>query len=183
MTDIEIINLYNKRSEDAIVQTDKKFGRLLFSVADNILRNKSDSEETVSDTYQKVWFNIPPDMPNRLIAYLCKITRNLSINLYNKNHATKRYSGLDIALSELSDSLPDKTADESEMFVVTDSINSFLKSLSKEDRIIFVGRYFYCYDIKTIAKNCSLLQNTVATKLHRLRKSLKEHLESEGVYL
>ncbi len=183
MTDTEIINLYNSRNEEAITQTNIKFGRLLFSVADNILHNKSDSEETVNDTYKKAWFNIPPDMPNKLIAYLCKITRNLSLNLYNKTHAAKRYSGLEIALSELTECLPDKNGAESEMFVVTDVINSFLKSLSKEDRSIFVGRYFYCFDIKNIAKQSGILQNTVATKLHRMRKTLKEHLENEGVYL
>ncbi len=183
MTDLEIINLYNHRDEKAIVETEKRFGKLLFSVAENILRNKSDSEETVNDTYKKAWFNIPPDMPNRLIAYLCKITRNLSINLYNKNHATKRYSGFDIALSELSDALPDKTADESELFVVTDAINSFLKSLPADDRIIFLQRYFYCFDIKSISKDSGIMQNTIATKLHRMRTALKKHLEDEGVYI
>ena len=64
MDDLTIIELYFARNEKAIEETDKKYGKLCFSVANNILFNDEDSEECVNDTYLSVWNKIPPTRPN-----------------------------------------------------------------------------------------------------------------------
>ncbi|MDD4493850.1 MAG: sigma factor [Eubacteriales bacterium] len=80
MEDSQIIELYLSRNEAAIQETDMKYGRLLRCIALNILSNREDCDECVSDTYLKAWNTMPPQKPNSLTAYLGRIVRNLSIN-------------------------------------------------------------------------------------------------------
>lgn len=183
MEDLQIVKLYYDRAQDAIVQTDIKYGKLLFSIAHNILKNHEDSEETVSDTYQKAWTHIPPDRPNILSAYLGRITRNLSINLWHKNRASKRYSGGDILLSELNECIPDKNANISTENEITNVINDWLKSLKTDDRILFIKRYWYCISVNELAKEAGTTANKLASRLYRLREKLKKTLEKEGISL
>ena len=77
MDDKQIIDLYWARSESAIAETGKKYGKLCHRIAFNILANAQDSEECVSDTYLKAWSVIPPKRPVKLSTFLGKITRNL----------------------------------------------------------------------------------------------------------
>ena len=109
MEDFQIIELYNARIERAIGETDAKYGRMLHSIAMNILSNHWDSEEVVNDTYGKAWNAIPPEKPNFLGAYLGRITRNLSINRWHEQRAKKRYNGAELLLSELGDCVPART--------------------------------------------------------------------------
>lgn len=70
MDDKSIIDLYFSRNQDAITQTDKKYGRYCYSIAYNILTNKEDAEESVSDTYMTAWRAIPPRHPSVLSTFL-----------------------------------------------------------------------------------------------------------------
>ena len=60
MEDPGILELFFARSEQAIVETDRKYGGYCYSIAYNILSSKEDSEECVSDTYLAAWNLIPP---------------------------------------------------------------------------------------------------------------------------
>lgn len=60
-------------------------------------------------------------------------------------------------------------------------LNEFLNNLSDEDKTIFIQRYFYAMSLKEIASNSNYKYNNLVTRLHRLRKKLKEILESEGL--
>lgn len=53
MNDEEIIALYFARDEEALTQTDKKYGAYCYTLANRILSSPPDAEETVSDTYFK----------------------------------------------------------------------------------------------------------------------------------
>ena len=106
MEDERIIELYFNRNEYAIIETDNKYGKYLGYISANILRSKQSAEECVNDTYQKAWDTIPPKRPERLSAYLGKITRNLSISRLSYENAQKRNRKYDVLLSELEDCLP-----------------------------------------------------------------------------
>lgn len=80
MEDQQIIDLYWSRSETAIAETDRKYGKYCYSIAYNILTNNEDAEESVSDTYMAAWTSMPPKRPSILAAFLGKITRHLSID-------------------------------------------------------------------------------------------------------
>lgn len=186
MNDNKIIDLYWQRSESAILETDKKYGRYCHTIAYNILYNDEDAEECVNDTYMRTWKSIPPQRPECLSAFLGKITRNLSIDRYRKSERKKR-SGIqvELVLSELEDCIYSKNGIEEmmkEKFLVQ-CINQFLYRLPEKKRNIFIRRYWYLYPIAQIAKQYSMSENKVTLMLFRMRKDLKFYLEEEGITL
>lgn len=191
MEDIQIIKLFQKRSEDAISQISQKYGLLCRKMADNILNNDQDVEESINDAYFALWNSIPPNEPNSICNYLCKTLRNLALKKYHYNTAQKRNSSYDIALDELSESLISNDLIENSLSIETslstkelgEHINEFLAKLDKENRTIFVLRYWYAASVNDIATKFGAKPNTISTKLKRTRDKLKNHLISKGVNL
>ena len=184
MEDIQIIELYNKRDETAISETSSKYGRLLNRIAFNILATHEDCEEVVNDTYSKAWNNIPPDVPNIFSAYLSKITRNLSINLWHKRTAIKR-GGNESLLSELEECIPssDNVEQSIERSHLLRAIEEWLDGLSADDRILFIRRYWFCDPINMLSSECSCSSSALVGRLYRMRQSLKKSLELEGIVI
>ena len=182
MEDREIIRLFLARDENAIEELVKKFRPLAKHIAFNILGNEEDAEECINDAYYAVWNNIPPADPNSLPAYLGTIVRNISTERYHANSAKKRNSYYDVALEELSDCFPsDKNVeDEAITSSMIKSVNSFLDGLKKDDRKMFIRRYWYSESIEMIAKENGISKNKAAVKLHRIRKRLHAYLRKEG---
>ncbi len=174
--DQEIIELYFARDEEAIRATDRQYGGFCTSLAMNILHSKPDAEECVSDTYIKVWQTIPPKRPPSLKPYLAHITRNFAISRYRKRHAKRRDEGLEIPLSELEECLPATEQDTDLKYI----INDFVASLPELDRKLFVGRYFYAYDLSVLSKAYGMAPNTIAQRLYRMREKLRVKLKKGG---
>ncbi len=186
MNDEKILDLYFKRDEAAITATATTYGKYCHTIAYNILYNQEDAEECVNDTYLGAWNAIPPHRPSRLAAFLGKITRNLSINRYNKYNAKKRGQGqMEIALAELNDCIPDHNNVEKvcEMAELERTINTFLRNQPEDKRNIFIRRYWFLYSISEISKAYDMNENKVTTILFRMRNELKTHLEKEGITL
>lgn len=183
LDDSRIIQLYWDRNPGAITETDAKYGGYCMKIAYNILDSASDSEECVNDTYYRTWESIPPQRPDSFPPFLGKIVRNIALDRYRYNHAQKRFGKMDAMLSELEDCIPsgDTTVERFEADVVSESINHYLGTLSKEKRIIFVRRYWYSQSIRDIAKSFCMSEGQVKSILFRLRNGLKEALEKEGV--
>lgn len=184
MDDRNIIDLYWQRSERAITETDLKYGKYCRYISSSILDSDTEAEECVNDTYMQAWSVIPPNRPERLMAFLGKITRNISINRLLKNRAKKRYSSQNLIIDELSEIIPDPNANESTMMddiTIKDSINRFLSGLGYTNRIIFVRRYWYMSSISEISGDLGISQSNVKITLFRLRKQLKAHLNKEGI--
>ena len=183
MEDTKIIELFLERSEEAILETDKKYGKYCYVIAYNILYSEPDCEEWVNDTYLRVWETIPPQKPNAFSAYLAKITRNLALNRHAYNSRKKRDSSFDLVLDEISEMLPDPSTapDSADDIALREAINSFLRSLSAETRIIFVRRYWYNSTIADIATEYSVSVGTVKSTLSRTRKKFRDHLQKEGI--
>lgn len=186
MDDSRIIEMYLNRSENAIAETAKKFGKYCHTIAFNILRNREDSEECVNDTYMRAWNSIPPHNPNRLSTFLGKITRNLALNKHEKISAKKRGMGqVPLALDELTECIPDthgciRTVEDSEL---ADIFNRFLSRLPADTRKVFVQRYWYLCSVKEIASHFGFSESKVKMLLLRTRNELKQALEKEGVML
>ena len=183
MEDGRIIELYFERSEDAIRETDKKYGGYCRKIAYNILYSAEDSEECVSDTYFKAWESIPPQRPNILSAFLGRITRNLALNRYAFLKAEKRKPKGEISLEELEGVLESKAPDPLEEMILRDAINGFVASLSKESRMIFVRRYWYLDSIKEIARDYKIPEGTVKSILSRTKSKFVRYLKKEGIEL
>lgn len=186
MEEQQIIELYWKRLESAIEETSRKYGRFCFCIANNILRNKEDSDECVNDSYLHVWNAIPPQKPNSLKAFLGKITRNLALHMWEKRQAKKRgQDAVTVVLEELQECIPGVSNVEqlTEQIVLVDVLNQFLSVLEQEKRKIFMARYFYFYSIKEIASMYNMSESKVKMTLLRAREILKRMLEKEGIVL
>lgn len=182
MDDRKIIELFFERSEKAIEESQKKYGRYISAVADSVLASKEDSEEVVSDTYLRTWNSIPPQKPKRLGAFMATIARNLALDRYAARRKERENVAAEAVLDELADCLPDSTgmslADE---YALRTAVNSFLFSLDERTRVIFMRRYWYMMPIAKIAYQSGLTESNVKVILHRTRKQFKEHLEKEGI--
>ena len=183
MEDAQIVDLFFERSEQAIDELQKKYGAAVAKTAANILRSRQDAEECANDTYLAVWDSIPPHRPDPLVAYVCRITRNLAVSKLRSETAQKRNHSLDLVLDELEDFLPsgaDVEADYDYKETV-EGINRFLFTLDYDDRYLFVRRYWYADSVQEIAAAMQLRENRVSLRLFRLREKLRKTLQKEGL--
>lgn len=184
MEDGQILDLYFARSEQAIDETSKKYGKYCYTIAYNILYSEEDSKECLNDTWLQAWNSMPPARPNKLSAYLGKITRNLALHVYEKMHRQKRGGDqVEMVYEELEGVLSGGGSPEEAMEAqhLTECINRYLKGLPAQHRMIFVGRYWYMESIQQIAKHLGISQSKTKTTLFRLRNGLKEFLKKEGI--
>lgn len=183
MDDSKIIELFYERSEQAIVELSKKYGDTCHKIAFNILKNDLDAQECVNDTYLGAWNTIPPQRPNPLRAYICRIARNIAIKRYHQNTAKKRNSYYDVALDELEDYLSsgDSVEDEVSTAELTKMIDDFLDGLDKTNRVMFVRRYWFSESVSEIAALFNMNSHTVTVRLSRTRERLRRYLIERGV--
>ena len=183
MDDKAIIELFFARSEGAIKELDMKYGKLCHKISSNILHNQQDAEECVNDAYLGIWNAIPPEHPNPLLAFLCKIVRNLSIMRHHANTAMKRNSSYDVALEELEGCLasPATVEQEVETSELTSIIDSFLGTLTQENRVIFMRRYWFSDTYAEIAEQVGLTEKNVSVRLTRIRKQMRDYLAEREV--
>ncbi len=185
MQDSQIVDLYWARSEDAITQTNIRYGSYCRKVAMNIVANREDSEECVNDTYMSAWNSMPQERPRLLAPFLAAICRNHALDLYRKNHSKKRGEGeVPVALDELSEVASSSlTEDQVDLSILTSCINDFLAGLEPSSRKVFVRRYFYADPLSDIASAYGMSESGVKSLLFRQRGKLKEFLEKEGYEL
>jgi len=182
MKDNEIVDLYTKRDETAIHESDKKYGKFCYRIAYTILMNNEDSEECVNDTWIRTWNAIPPERPNSLKLFLAKITRNLSIDRYREIHSEKRGGDQEIFSFEEMGCviLPDTIDEDAASNQLIADLNHFLRSIPPRDAYVFIRRYFYLDPAREIAKRYNMQESNVFTVLSRTRQKLREFLTDKG---
>lgn len=180
LEDYQIVNLYWQRSENAIVESDRKYGKLLKKISFSLLNSNEDAEECVNDTYTEAWNRMPEDRPAYLGAYLSKIVRCLSINRFRALKRQKR-GGYDTIIEELTECIPSNgdIFGEFENGRLKDTLNRFVATLDTEKRVIFLRRYFYSESVSDIAESLNVSESKVKTVLFRARQALKKALEKE----
>ncbi len=181
MEDMQIIQMLWNREEDAVRELDRKYSNYCFKIAWNILNNREDSEECVNDTWFQAWNYIPPKRPVFLASFVGKITRGLAIDCLRKKYAARR---MDMHMADMEaeteklnslivNTLDDKMS-EKEFY---ETLNSFLRELSKGERDIFLRRYWHADSIKEIAKRHGRTEGSIKNSLYRNRKKLYKILE------
>ena len=184
MEDEAILELYNERNSSAITETENKYGKLCFQIAENILYNRDDSMECVNDTLLHAWNAIPPKSPERLSAWLAGVTRNIALSRWRSDHAKKRGGGeIPLLFDELADCIPvdSDPQKEVEKGELAESVNRVLSSLSPEIRDVFTARYFYAASLYEISKRTGFSIGKIKSMLHRTRKKLQSELKEEGL--
>lgn len=185
MEDSMIVELYWARSEQAIEESDRKYGRYCLSIARSIVELEEDAEECVNDTWHRAWNTMPPQRPGSLRAYLARIVRNLSIDRWRAKRSQKRGEGMEALVLELEDCVPAVQSAEAEFEAkeTAAAIDRWLDTLSQEDRVAFVRRYWYGERVDALAGQCGCTPKQMAGRLFRMRGSLRRALEREGVSL
>ena len=188
MEDIEIIGLLFGRSEDGLRELSKKYSKLYRNVLKGILADVGDVEECENDLLVAVWNSIPPNSPEYLSAYVCRIARNIAINRYRSGSRQKRDGGVPVLIDELEECLPQTNGDgydiesKFDSLIITKVIDSVLAELDVETRVLFVRRYMYAESVTSLAERYGLSERYISVKLFRVRKKLKKELEKEGIY-
>lgn len=181
MEDLQIIQLLFARNEGAIDALSHKYGRLLRAIAANILVDARDVQECVNDTYLALWNTIPPQSPNPLSAYACRILRNTALKRLRSNTAQMRNNAYDISLEELAGCIPDKYLEDTiTARELGQAINTFLGKLSRESRVIFIRRYWFGHSVKDIAAQLNKKESAISLRLSRTRLALAHYLNKEG---
>lgn len=186
MTDERIVQLYWDRDESAVAETQNKYGRYLTKIAYNILTDMEDSLESVNDTYMHAWKSMPPHRPSVLSTYLAKITRRVAIDVLRRKSRDKRIpSEYTFSLAELEECISDAKSVEQQIEAeeLGKAINAYLKTVSKDARRLFVGRYFFLDPLKDVAGYCNMSEAKAKSMLYRIRCGLKAYLEQEGYYI
>ena len=176
--DEKIIELFFERSEQGIRELDNKYGAICHNLSYNIVNNRQDAEECVNDAYLGAWNTIPPVHPNPLLSYIVKIVRNISIKIYWRKGAAKRSSHYTIALEEIEACITDRKTveDEIEVRELARIIEDFLDTLTLENRVIFMRRYWFSDSYKDIADFVGLSEKNISVRLTRIREKMKQYL-------
>lgn len=183
MEDAQIVSLYWERDEAAIRETETKYDRYLHKIAFNILNNNEDCRESVNDTYLAAWDSMPPHRPSVLSAYLAKLTRRISIDLFRYHTRDKRMaSEYAVSLDELEECVSGGNTTEEAVNVklLADAIGIYLRTQPEMTRAAFLGRYYYLDPLKEVAAYCGMTESKCKSLLHRTRLGLKEYLKKEG---
>lgn len=184
MDDDKIIELFFERSEQGIRELDGKYGKTCYALSYNILNNRQDAEECVNDAYLGAWNAIPPTKPKPLLSYIVKIVRNISLKTYWAKKATKRGGLYTVALEEIEACIADSKNVEDEMEVkeLASTIEKFLDTMTPENRVIFMRRYWFSDSYKDIAEFVGLSEKSVSVRLSRIRQKMKQYLIEREVF-
>ena len=176
--DERIIDLFFKRDQQGIRELDIKYGKTCHSLSYNITNSKQDAEECVNDAYLGAWNTIPPTRPNPLLSYIVKIVRNISLKIYWRKQADKRSGNYKIALEEIEGCIagPQNVEDEMEARELARIIEEFLDTLTLENRVIFMRRYWFADSYKDIAELVGLTEKNISVRLTRIREKMKQYL-------
>lgn len=183
MDDDRIVALYWDRDQNAIRETQRRYGPYLSKIASNILFDRRDEEECVSDTYLKAWNSMPTHRPAVLAPYLGKITRELAIDRYRRRESQKRKPSEHLlSLDELSEVVSGKATPEDELNgkLLAEAIQCFLGTLPQQARCAFVGRYYFFDSLREVAGYLGMKESAVKSLLFRTRKQLQDYLKQEG---
>ncbi len=183
MEDERIVMLYWERDENAIRETEQKYGKYCFTIAYNILHSHEDSNECVNDTWCGAWNAMPPEKPTKLQCFLARITRNIAIDRVRYDSAKKRGAEVESAIEEYWECIPNGDASLEDEVLLKQAINGFLASLDARTRIVFMRRYWYAMSVKEIADGMGLSESHISVILHRTRSKFKEYLTKEGIFV
>lgn len=183
MDDKKIIELFFARDEAALDGVEKKYGALCRYIASKILTMREDVEECVNDVLLALWNAIPPERPRDLRAYIGKSVRNRAHEISREENAWKRGGRIRIVGDELLTMLDDGTdlAADFEAKRAGKIISDFLQKINKNDKKIFVLRYWAGLEIREITQQTGFGESRVKMSLHRTRKKLAEELGKEGI--
>ena len=185
-SDEKIVDMYWQRDQDAIQETNHKYGHLLRNVAYNILLDAWDCEECQNDTYLRIWNSIPNTRPVAFRAFVMQIMRRIAIDRYRIKSSQKRIpSQLTVSLEDLKNTISDGLSTEEvyDAKILGEMITNYIRGLDERQRYIFMDRYYMAEPVEKTASDLSISVRTIYRELEKIKQGLKEYLEGEGIYV
>ncbi len=186
IADEHIVDLYWQRNNRAIKLTDEKYGKLLFRIAYNILRDRLDCEECQNDTYLGIWNAIPPHRPSVFSTFIIKIMRNTALKRYEEKNAKKRIpSEMTVCIDDLRDALQSNDTPH-KMYLAKELgkvINKYIEGLTERQRYIFIGRFYMGDRLEVMAEKLHVNVSTVHREIEKIKLDLKSYLERNDIYV
>lgn len=183
MEDRKILSLLWARAENALIELSFAFGKRLHQTAMNILGNHQDAEESVNDTYLALWNAIPPKRPEPLAPFVYRTGRNLALKHLRSRTAQKRDNSYDLSLDELAGCIAGPELwEQLNARELGKAIDAFLDTVSRENRTVFLRRYWFGDSVTDIAKTLGVTPGVISVRLSRTRDKLKAYLMEEGFY-
>lgn len=182
MDDQTIVQMFRDRNEDAVAEAGKRYREYCLYIADNVLRDRQDSEECLNDVLLAAWNSIPPHEPENLRAYLGKLTREIAVNRWKANNRKKRVRPDSVQpLDEIAEIVAGGDLDEAfDSAELSREISRFLSSVDRTKRIVFIRRYWYYDSIESICRRYGYGKSKVLMMLKRTRDDLARYLKKEG---
>lgn len=183
MTDNAIINLFFLRDGDAVAELQEKYGQQMKNYAKKCLGDSRDADEVYNDTLADIWNSIPPEHPNRLGAFVMAVLKRRTLDKIKYVSRDKRARSSEVLYADFDHKGTQKSAEDEVIDDNSGAVERFLSQQSKENRIIFVKRYYFGRSVSEVAREMGMSENAVSTRLARTRERLRRYLEDEGVVL
>lgn len=183
--DEAIIRMFTARQEQALAETESRYGRLSRSLAFRILGDRQDAEECANDVLMQLWNSIPPVIPHSLPAYISTLTRHTALNRWEERKTARRGGGqMASALDEIAPFLADPKQDMEDSFTeiaLRDALTAFLGTLTAGNRLIFLARFWSFQPVAEIAAEHGISVGAVKMSLKRTKDKLRKYLKKEGL--
>ena len=169
--------------EQALSETEAKYGALLKRIALRITGDPSAAEECLNDALLRAWELLSGREPTgHLLPLLGRLVRGYAIDRCRAESAKKRSAAVVELPKELSEAIPwegsvEETAEANELGAL---ISGFVSRLPREKQTVFIRRYWYCDTISEIAEALGSSESRVKSRLFRIRKELRRFLEENG---
>ena len=181
----DLLDRLRQRDESALTEVSNRWGRMLYGLAHRITGSAPDAEECLNDALLDLWQRPPTDTCTTLSAYITTLVRRRAVDRVRHNTALRRGGDEYVcALDELDQCLADPSGgDHEDSMAIRDALQVFLDGLDKENRAVFLLRYYAAYSNAEIARQRGIGERAVAMRLSRMRKHLRRVLTEYGVYL
>jgi RNA polymerase sigma-70 factor (ECF subfamily) len=182
--DLALLLRIATRDEAALADFYDRHSRLAFSVIMRILRNPSEAEEVLQETFVRVWSRADTydSLRGSPAAWLARIARNRAVDRLRSRRATASVAGEpEIHAGDAARSrepvTPDTPETALEGHTTAGAVRTALATLSPEQRELIEAAFFEGYTHSELATRFGLPLGTVKTRIRTGLAALRDRLE------
>ena len=181
--DAELVRRALARDEVAVRAIMQANNRRLFRLARGILRNDSEAEDVVQDTYVRAFTHLDQFRgESSLSTWLSRIAMNEALGRVRRRPAGVEWSELPQGGHEAQIiQFPLSSADDPERSMAQREIQHVVEhaidELPEAFRLVFITRVIEGMNVEETADILDLKPETVKTRLHRARAMLRDNVE------
>jgi RNA polymerase sigma-70 factor, ECF subfamily len=184
LSDDELIELVRIRDEEAVRTITRRYNRRLFRIARSILRNDTEAEDVVQETYVRALTGLDLFRGDAAFGtWITRIAMNEALGRLRSQRPTVDWEiyGVNRKQAEIIQFPTSAATSDPEQIMAQGEIRAVLEraidELPDAFRAVFVARIIEGMSIEETADLFGLQRETVKTRLHRARLLLREELD------